>query len=265
MNKEGKFGKLSSTSEKHGSPRKIGNLPYLHYSIGILGFLIAASSVAQCASSYRASRIHGGYAAVAAIRLVPKGIPPRLMDELRFAYGAWNDRRCNTVIDVGAGLREFPHLRESAVDAGRTVTVRFHKGMNPANNHSCGHLSGNVINLYEEGRRENGYPMKCDTSAVFRDTVTHELGHLLGLEDQYGSDCFGHAMSQAVFDPVDRYVDRSLRSVECAMVAAINDTFLPDVRDGSAPETLRTAVVNHLVGETGKAGAGGGVPAAEGP
>jgi hypothetical protein len=102
------------------------------------------------------------------------------------ATAQWDDS-CG---DEGAGSG-FPYL-ESGTGSGYPVTVNYHSEPGPA----CGSNStlyyqgtplGSTIDLYASA---GGSP--CDPIS---DSLAHELGHVLGLEDvSYAGSCFGSIM-----------------------------------------------------------------------
>lgn len=128
----------------------------------------------------------------------------------------WNNQSCNT------GGRSFPRLQQSAQGAGRIIDVTFISGLSP--NGTCGSFAGNLIKVYELARLPDGRVVPCGRSDILEDTFAHELGHLLGLDDQYGSGCSTHIMGQATITSSGQYVQRAVKPGECQKVADTNET-----------------------------------------
>lgn len=178
--------------------------------VAICALATPAVADGSCVSSKRSS---GQYVGYNGIQLIPQNIPSGLMSSFRTGYGDRNS--CNG--------SNFPGFSESASGTGRTVYVNYYTGFNPSNDRSCGEYNGSsTVSLYQRARTPQGTVVSCAASPVFRDTVAHELGHVYALDDQYSSSCSGWIMSQVGFTSSGSYVNRTLRSSECDMVA---DTF----------------------------------------
>lgn len=67
------------------------------------------------------------------------------------------------------------------------MNVAVISGRNPTNPSSCGDFAGNTITLYSEAQKPNGSTINCLTGPQLDDNVTHEMGHLLGLNHPNGS------------------------------------------------------------------------------
>ncbi len=89
----------------------------------------------------------------------------------------WNSSSCNP------GGTAFPKFQTSAQGAGRTVNVTFQAGSDPSAPGRCGSFSGNNIKLFEQARLPSGQVVHCDRPDILADSLAHELGHLLGLDD----------------------------------------------------------------------------------
>ncbi len=143
---------------------------------------------------------------------------------VRNAAVPWNDADCNKPVANAHYTYDFPILAtENGQGSGRTIDVIYVMGFNPSNDESCGSFSGNTIRLYER-MRLNGVPKLCNSEQLMTDTISHELGHLLGLADQYDPSCSGHIMGQRTYTSGGAYVDRSVRPEECQKVAETNKT-----------------------------------------
>jgi hypothetical protein len=185
----------------------------------VLGMVLLAPVPvwAQCVSS---SRAPGQESLYDAVQLIASGLPAGLLDEFRSAYGAWNSGQCKSI------WYSFPNFQETAQGAGRTVTLQVVSGFNPNNNQACGNFAAvtNTITVFEWARTSDGtQTVPCQRSDIFLDNLTHELGHLLGLQDQ-GTSCSGYIMSQAALTSSGAYIDRTLRQSECDKVDETNYT-----------------------------------------
>ncbi|MCP4545504.1 MAG: hypothetical protein GY835_03425 [bacterium] len=184
--------------------------------------LLGSAAGAQCTSSNRSSGQVVGYDGV---QLVPQGIPGNLMGAFRTGYGAWNS--C-----TGAG--GAPSFAETwGSETGRQVVLQFFTGFNPDNPNSCGRLAGNNILLYSRARSADGtQTIVCDRADIFQDTVSHELGHLLGMLDQGTTGgCSSYIMSQVGIMSGGGYINRSIRSAECDMANDTNYTPIEQMED----------------------------------
>lgn len=170
--------------------------------LGALLVLPSPRLHADCAASTR----HVGNRGLHTIFLAVSGLPANLHTSFRDGYEAWNRSRCN-----GGGY-DFPLFTERPQDGARRVEVRFQAGFNPHNDRSCGRWQDGVVWLYGTAYGEGGV-VSCTRAQEFEDTVTHELGHVLGLAD---TSCPGWAMSPRVYR-AGSYVDRRLRPPECEL------------------------------------------------
>lgn len=217
----------------------------------------AAALAAECAGSARSAGAPVGYNKV---QLVPSGVPPSLMPSFDAAYEEWNDPACNP------GGTAFPTFQTNAApDALRVVNVNFHSGSNPRNGSSCAYIEGNDINIFS--RALSGTTWRtCTAPNQFQDTLSHELGHLLGLQDQFDSSCSGKIMSQKEVSPSGTYTDREVQSDECAKVDEVNTTpaeraaadCTGQVRTSGAVRRITAALLNPCDDDgTGGSGPGG--------
>lgn len=193
---------------------------HLSFAAALLSVLGAVPVASQCASSDRSSGQPVGYDAVQV--MLPSNMPTTMKDAFLAGMSAWNASSCNP------GGTSFPKLQTESNGAGRSVTVTYNQGTNPVNPASCSNFSGNEIRLYSEARvKINGVSqtVSCDRADIMQDNATHELGHLLGLDDQYSSGCSTYAMGQTTFDSSNgRYIDRTLHGAECTLVREVNET-----------------------------------------
>jgi hypothetical protein len=189
-------------------------LRLLPAAVGAMVVLLApAATEAQCATSTRSTGAIVGYDN---IQLVPSGIPSTLQDAFNKAYEAWNDPDCNK---QGTS---FPSFGTGPAPDARVVNVIFNSGSNPRNSASCANFSGNDINIYDRALAGTQW-RSCTSPNEFQDTLSHELGHLLGLEDK-GSGCGGYIMSQKEISSTGAYKDREVQPDECQKVDETNTT-----------------------------------------
>jgi len=181
----------------------VRNLCLCLYLGTLLLFALASHASAECVASTR--RI--GSPGLQTIFLKVSGLPDGLRSAFRNGYQGWNRQRCNTA------EADFPLFLERSVDGSRRVEVHYQEGFNPHNNRSCGRWQDGVVWLYGRAYWEERV-VSCTRALEFTDTVTHELGHVLGLAD---STCTGWAMSPRVYGG-GSYVDRYLRPAECELV-----------------------------------------------
>lgn len=172
-----------------------------------LGLALAAAPLsADCVVTQRTS----GDPSVNAIKLIPKNIPSNLSTAFQNAYGNWNSTSCNV------GLDSFPQF--TTYTGERVLTIEYHPGFNPSDDRRCGEFQGLEIHLYEKAK--DGLTTRfCTRADVFEDTVTHELGHALGLQHpSCGSACNHYAMAHASWTTSDDYISRNLQNDECQRV-----------------------------------------------
>ncbi len=144
--------------------------------------------ISQCVSSNRSPGQLVGYDAVT---LVTVGVPSSLNNAFKRGYQAWNASNCNSTQFDG-----FPQFTEQS-GSGRTIKIRYQSGFNPSNARACGNFGGNTIFVFQRARSADGTRViECMRSDIFEDTVAHELGHLLGLNDQDSSTCNSFIMNQ---------------------------------------------------------------------
>lgn len=178
---------------------------------------------AQCASSDRTDPLY----APDRIQLVASGFPSGLSSVVNTAMGKWNSASCNTEGN------DFPYFQTTSTGASRVVNVTYRTGLNPDNDSSCGNFAGNQINIYSQARNpHNGLIVPCGTADRVAESLAHELGHLLGLSDQYGSACQGVIMSQVAMTSTGTILSRSVTPEECQKA---NDLSLTTVEQPPPP------------------------------
>lgn len=193
--------------------------------------LLAPKSASSCVVSNRSPGQAVGYDAV---QLVGVGLTSNQQQALQNGMNEWNATSCNQ------GGTSFPRFQFGAQGAGRTIEVLFKAGIDPDRPERCGFFVGNRITLFEKARLPgSGHIVHCDQTTILKDTVTHELGHLLGLQDNGNSGCNTHIMAPVTITGSNDYVDRSAKPAECSKVA-------------------ETMVTPHERAEQGGPGGGGG-------
>lgn len=147
--------------------------------------------------------------AIEAVRIVPHGFPPAVAPAVARAMAMWNAPECNS--------GGFPLFRAQTDEPHRVIHVRWIEGTSPRVEGSCGNFSGSQIVLYSHARdpRDGGI-RSCGTVGRVTETLAHELGHALGLEDQYDPECDGYIMSQLVRTRRGAVRERRVRPAECA-------------------------------------------------
>jgi hypothetical protein len=148
--------------------------------------------------------------AIEAIRVEVHGFPAGLLPAVERAMAFWNHTNCNSDSD-------FPRFRFATDEPHRVLHVRWVKGPSPIVEGSCGAFSGNEIVLYSHARVTRGGAVRtCGNSARVAETLAHELGHALGLKDQYGAECSGFIMGQLTRTRSGSILERRVRAQECA-------------------------------------------------
>lgn len=181
----------------------------------LLGTAVSAS--AQCVVANRPDGMpsFGDF-----VQLRNVNIPSNQMGSVRAGYGAWND--C-----PGASAAFPTFLENYQVGTGLVVDLRQVDGINSANPASCGFYDatrGEVV-LFEIAR--NGTQVvQCLRADIFTDTITHELGHILGLANASltNTGCNTYIMGPMGFTGSGTYVNRSLQNEECQKVNDIQYT-----------------------------------------
>lgn len=148
-------------------------------------------------------------------------VPPAIVAA---AEGAWNNPDCNS------GGTAFPSLTPTAVPGARQVFVSYVNGLNPRNNSSCGQTTpvgtAYSITIYSQARGPSGSIGSCGSTAAMTQSLEHEFGHLLDLND---STCPGYIMGPVAFPPKTgplppQPLSRSIQPAECAEANQFNIT-----------------------------------------
>jgi hypothetical protein len=78
---------------------------------------------------------------------------------------------------------------------------------------TTGANTGGTVIMYESGRNMETQEIYPCSSANITDTLTHELGHALGLNDVSDLSCYGHIMGKQI-----NFTTRSIRADDCSAV-----------------------------------------------
>ena len=131
---------------------------------------------------------------------------------LHAAAESWNSR-CNAGIDT-------PWINVGGCQSGDIrITVRYIEGISENSLQSCadfqpppaGAMTGGTIRLWQF-QIYNGVPTACSQSNP-TDSLTHELGHVLGLKDVGAPECNGHIMGNRTMGQM-----RTIFTDDCAQV-----------------------------------------------
>lgn len=196
-------------------------------AVGITLVLCAPRSEAQCVQSHRTAGQAVGYNSVQLVANVPASMTTAVRD----GYGEWNKETCNP------GQKAFPVFHEGSRTGARVISINFYQGANPDNRSSCGRFALNEIKLYEVAL-VGSTMVPCTPPEQVKDTISHELGHLLGLDDR-STSCPNHIMSPRQVSAGGTYTDRKVQTDECAKVAETNAT--PEERANAGCATPLTA------------------------
>jgi hypothetical protein len=150
------------------------------------------------------------------VQLVPQNFPAN-SNAVEQGMNQWNASTCN------ANGTAFPMFQLSG-GADRVITVQYINGPATVDN-ICGRFAGNAIEIFSQFRDVSGVVQPCPPGdSGIMQTVAHELGHVLGLNDVPSSSCSSYAMSGTVLYSNGTYNTRSVKSTECTRAASINLT-----------------------------------------
>ena len=151
------------------------------------------------------------------------------------AASAWNNASCNP------GGTSFPRFTTSPEPGAVPVPLHFNaSALNDRNNFSCGQFNAltGEITIFAHAKLPNGTIGSCGASNIEAQSLEHELGHRLGLIDQYATNCQGFIMSQVAYPPATGSIPpqplpRSIQPGECGEANTLNKT--PTERAATPP------------------------------
>jgi len=177
------------------------------------------------------------------VQLIPQGFPAG-STAVEQGMAMWNASTCN-----GNNGTAFPWFQLTS-GATRVVNVNYINGASATTPNICGSFSGSNIFVYtrfRDAQSGNEYPCPPGDSGLAQ-TVAHELGHMLGLDDVTGTTCSSYIMSEVRYTN-GTYNTRSVKAAECARAATINDT--PTETTPSTPTGPVDPTVCHNCGNNG--------------
>lgn len=188
--------------------------------------------------------------AIEAVRVVAHGFPRALAPAVERAMAMWNAPSCNS--------GGFPFFRGDTEAPHRVLHVRWVRGTSPQVEGSCGSFLGNQIVLYSQARDPLGGAVRpCGNVEQVAQTLAHELGHALGLADQYDAECSGYIMGQLVRLRSGQLRERQVRPEECRaadrwfLTIAERGAWADADRLAGSPEATAAAPVRSPAGAAG--------------
>jgi hypothetical protein len=219
-------------------------------AVGLLAAMTATAPLAaadRTASPWRCASTAGAPPqALEAVRVVPVGLPPPAAWALDRARSLWNDAACNSALDfpLFVAETELPH---------RVLEVVWHAVPHPGRRSVCGSFAGRRIDLWASTLDAQGVARSCGGPERLAETLAHELGHVLGLEDRYEPECAGAIMSQMLRLPSGELLRRAVRREECA---AADTVFATDAERRREQESWTFAAL-QMGAPSGAADSGG--------
>ena len=209
----------------------------------VLAYLAVLASVpsageAGCIASNRSENepSHGG-----TIQLRNVNLPGNLMNTVTTGFGFWNE--CPGANQSFPSFTDFYHP-----DTEQVVDLRFVNGINPDNPASCAYWdpTDQEVVFFSSGKIGTEI-VPCTRADVFLDTVTHELGHVLGLKNAPVNDpsCLTYIMGPLARTGPQTYVNRTLRGDECLKVSETHYTPFEQLLDAC---TMGDANACHALG-----------------
>lgn len=179
-------------------------LPLLASVLLSTSTLAAQDSDAAC-TALRSARID----ALSVIGIEASGFPAELAHVPFEAARLWNEAACNA-----SGRPRF------VIGAGeRTLTVIYVAGTPTRTGGACATFTRDEIRLYAFTRDPLRHELvRCGDGPRLAEIVAHELGHALGLADQYDATCQDRIMSQLARRSDGSVGSRAIHHEECRAV-----------------------------------------------
>ncbi len=186
----------------------------------VLNLLAAPSLVAaQCGTQTIANYVTPSQLGFDRVNVVAQNFPPHLAGAVSTAIGFWNDSSCNS------DTHRFPYFGSSLGDY--TVNVTWANGYRADG--ACGvfNTSSHQITIYSHAL-VNGQQVPCigQNYDAISQTIAHELGHFLGLDNAPSYCTSGQMMAAMWYDySTGNFGHASPTPVECDTANNINTTF----------------------------------------
>jgi hypothetical protein len=178
-----------------------------------IGALLLAAAAAGAAPARPADRCvarrDAPVQALSSIGLDPRGFPATLAGVPGRAVALWDRRDCIRDSD-------FPTFSLAPGSGQRRIEILYRPGPSSVLPSACGEFTGSRIVLhgrYLDPRTRRA--ASCGGADRLVETLAHELGHALGLVDQFDAGCSDHIMAQLGRAPDGTLAARSVQADEC--------------------------------------------------
>jgi hypothetical protein len=152
--------------------------------------------------------------ALSSIELDPHGFPDAFADVPARAVALWTRRDC-------IGDADFPVLTLAPGAGERRIEVLFRPGPSTVLPSACGEFVGSRIVLHGKFRDpRDGRLVSCGGPDRLVETLAHELGHALGLRDQFDPACSDHIMAQLARGRDGLLASRRVQPDECRVAGS---------------------------------------------